>query len=264
MFDQARKYAWYYLNAKTKHGVHSPFVYDLVTQVLEDKSEYPEYAAVEKLRLSLLNNKLVTEVEDFGAGAANRGNTYERKVSEIAAKAAKPAKWGKLLYRLCRYFQPKYMLELGTSLGISSAYQAAGAASEGQIPEFYTLEGSANLVELSQINLKDLGLSWVKPVQGNFDETLQPLVDSLNQVDYAFIDGNHRKEPTLRYFEQLLPKCHDQTLLIFDDIYWSKDMSEAWEEIKAHPRVTVSVDLFYLGLVFLRPDQAEEHFVIRF
>lgn len=264
MFDQARKYAWYYLNAKTKHGVHSPFVYDLVTQVLEDKTEYPEYAAIEKLRMSLLNNKLVTEVEDFGAGAAERGATYERKVSEIAAKAAKPAKWGKLLYRLCRYFQPKHMLELGTSLGISSAYQAAGAASEGQIPEFHTLEGSANLVELSQINLKDLGLAWVNGVQGNFDETLQPLLDGKEKVDYAFIDGNHRKEPTLRYFEQLLPKCHTGTLLIFDDIYWSKEMSEAWEEIKAHPRVTVSVDLFYLGLVFLREEQAEEHFVIRF
>lgn len=264
MFDQAVKYAWYYLNAKTKHGVHSPFVYDFVTKVLEDKEVYPVYEEVEKLRQSLLNNKLVTEVEDFGAGG-EKGARYEKKVSEIAAKAAKPPKWGKLLFRICQYFQPKNMLELGTSLGITTAYQAKGVGiGQNSESRFVSLEGSENLVELSGINFKNLGIEAIEQVQGNFDETLAGVLDTFPTLDYVFIDGNHRKEPTLRYFEQLLPKCHNETILIFDDIYWSKEMNEAWDEIKAHPQVKVSVDLFYLGIVFLRQEQVEEHFVIRF
>ncbi len=264
MLDIARKYAWYYLHAKTKHGVHSPFVYDLVTKVLEDKTVYEEYARVEKLRQTLLTNRMVTEVEDFGAGGAE-GSIYERKISDIAARAAKPARWGKLLYRICRYFEVKDMLEFGSSLGISTAYQAFGASQANADIHFVSMEGSKNLVELAGMNLNDLGLkSKVELVQGNFDITLNSVLQRFDKLDYVFLDGNHRKEPTLRYFEALLPKSHNNTVFIFDDIHWSKDMEDAWEEIKAHPAVTVSMDLFYIGLVFIRQEQVEEHFVIRF
>jgi len=264
VLDIARKYAWYYLHAKTKHGVHSPFVYDLVTKVLEDKTVYEEYARVEKLRQTLLTNRMVTEVEDFGACGAE-GSIYERKISDIAARAAKPARWGKLLYRICRYFEVKDMLEFGSSLGISTAYQAFGASQANADIHFVSMEGSKNLVELAGMNLNDLGLkSKVELVQGNFDITLNSVLQRFDKLDYVFLDGNHRKEPTLRYFEALLPKSHNNTVFIFDDIHWSKDMEDAWEEIKAHPAVTVSMDLFYIGLVFIRQEQVEEHFVIRF
>lgn len=264
MLDIARKYAWYYLNAKTKHGVHSPFVYNLFTKVFEDKTVYEEYAQVEKLRQSLLTSRMMTEVEDFGAGGAEN-SVYERKVSDIAARAAKPARWGKLLYRLCRYFEVKNMLEFGTSLGISTAYQAFGASQVRDDIHFVSMEGSKNLVELAGLNLNDLGLkSKVELVQGNFDKTLAGVLKGFDKLDYVFLDGNHRKEPTLRYFDELLPKAHNDTVFIFDDIHWSKDMEEAWEEIKAHPSVKVSIDLFYIGLIFIRQEQVEEHFILRF
>ena len=264
MFDLARKYAWYYLNAKTKHGIHSPFVFDLVTKVLEDKEIYPEYEQVEKLRLELLANKMLTEVEDFGAGGED-SPTYQKRISEIAAKAAKPAKWGKLLYRLCRYFEARDILEFGTSLGISTAYQAFGAASAGEGAQITSMEGSQNLAELARINMQQLGLKdMVEIVPGNFDDTLEEVLSGFDTLDFVFIDGNHRKEPTLKYFEQLLPKAHNDTVFVFDDIHWSNDMSEAWEELKSHPDVRVTVDLFYLGLLFIRREQVEEHFVVRF
>lgn len=264
MLDIARKYAWYYLNAKTKHGVHSPFVYDLVTKVFEDKTVYEEYAKVEKLRQTLLTNRMVTEVEDFGAGGES-GRVYERKISDIAARAAKPARWGKLLYRICSYFNVKEILEFGTSLGISTAYQAMGALKGQENIHFVSMEGSSNLVELAGMNLYDLGLKdKVTLVPGNFDVTLDGVLEGFDKLDYVFLDGNHRKEPTLRYFESLLPKSHNDTVFVFDDIHWSKDMEEAWEELKAHPAVTVSIDLFYIGLIFIRQEQVEEHFLIRF
>lgn len=264
MLELARQYAWYYVNAKTKHGVHSPFVFDLITKVFEDKEVYPDYLVVEKLRQDLLNNRLVTEVEDFGAGGEKHAFS-ERKISDIAARAAKPARWGKLLYRLCRYFKPQNMLEFGTSLGITSAYQALGAKQVSDSFRFVSMEGSKNLVELAQINFRELGIDKdIHLVTGNFDKTLPKVLNEFELLDYVFIDGNHRKEPTLRYFDQLLNKAHNDTVFIFDDIHWSKEMSEAWEELKAHPRVRVSIDLFYIGLIFLRQEQEEEHFVIRF
>ncbi len=264
MLELARQYASYYVNAKTKHGVHSPFVFDLITKVFEDKEVYPDYLVVEKLRQGLLNNRLVTEVEDFGAGGEKQPVT-ERKISDIAARAAKPARWGKLLYRLCKYFKPQHMLEFGTSLGITSAYQALGARQGSGAFRFVSLEGSKNLVELAHINFKELGIDKdIHLVTGNFDKTLPSVLEDFERLDYIFIDGNHRKAPTLAYFDQLLAKAHNDTVFVFDDIHWSKEMSETWEELKAHPKVKVSIDLFYIGIIFLRKEQEEEHFVIRF
>ncbi|MBI1223077.1 MAG: SAM-dependent methyltransferase [Bacteroidetes bacterium] len=263
MLDLARKYAWYYLNAKSKQNVESPFVLDLITEVLEDKNVYDDYAKVEKVRLGLLNNRLVTEVEDFGAGGVAQ-SIQEKRVSEIAAKSVKPARWGKLLYRICRYFEVRNMLEFGTSLGVTTAYQALGALQKSESIHFVSMEGSKNLVNLAQINLDEVGAgNKVNLVQGDFDHTLEKVLKSFDQLDYVFVDGNHRKEPTLRYFMHLLPKMHAGSVIVFDDIYWSREMSDAWEEIKAHPSVTLSIDLFYIGMVFFR-EQEPEHLVLKF
>ncbi len=78
-----------------------------------------------------------------------------------------------------------------------------------------------------------------------------------------FIDGNHQKEATLAYFEKLLPTVHNDSVMIFDDIHWSKGMEEAWEIIKQHSEVRVTIDTFQWGLVFFRREQEKEHFVIR-
>jgi predicted O-methyltransferase YrrM len=102
-------------------------------------------------------------------------------------------------------------------------------------------------------------------LQGDFAKTLPVLLESLQQIDLAFVDGNHRKVPTLQYFEQLLPKTTASSILIFDDIHWSAEMEEAWESIKAHPAVTLTIDLFFIGLVFVNPDfKVKQGFVVRF
>ncbi len=256
------KYLRYYLTASNGkgHGIHSPFVFNLVTAVLNDKTVYEDYKQIEVLRKELLLNKTVLRVEDFGAGSV-MGLSKQRTVQQIAASSLKKPKYAQLLYRLVKHFQPKQILELGTSLGITTAY----LASAKKDADVVTMEGSVAITFTAERNFQLLHLSNIKVVTGNFDHTLQPAIAQLPTVNFVFVDGNHRKEPTLNYFEQLLQKSTDSTVFVFDDIHWSREMEEAWITIKQHPSVTVTVDLFFIGLVFFRKEQLEkEHFVIRF
>jgi predicted O-methyltransferase YrrM len=257
------KYLQYLFSSVGPHGVHSPFVYHLLTQVINDKTEYPAYKKVEQLRKELLRNQQQVTLQDFGAGG-ERNAEYKRSIAKIAKTSAKPAKYAQLLYRLCQYHKPKYMLELGTSLGVSTAYQAMGA-NRGNDIEFITLEGSEQVAKLAQKNFETLGIE--KSIQvgvGNFDETLENHLSKFKQLDYVFFDGNHRYQPTINYFNQCLPLAYGGSLFIFDDIRWSKEMEKAWEEIKNHPQVTVTIDLFFIGLVYFKKDQTKQHFQLRF
>ena len=261
-FQLSIKFLTYQLTASNGkgHGIHSPFVYDLVAKVLNDKSQYAEFEEIEMLRKHLLNKKTILEVEDFGAGSV-KNLTKKRSIQQIAASSLKPKKYAQLLFKLVNYFQPKTILELGTSLGITTAYLAK-ANKEAQLR---TLEGSDAIAAIAKENFVQLQLQNIDLITGNFDKTLNAAIDKLSTIDFAFIDGNHRKEPTLRYFEQLLKNSNQNTLFVFDDIHWSKDMEEAWATIKNHPSVTLSIDLFFIGLVFFRKEQKEkQHFIIRF
>jgi len=261
-FQLGLKYLNYYFTAANGkgHGIHSPFVFDLVVKVLNDKTDYAAYKEVEQQRSLLLGNETIITVEDFGAGSS-KGLTKQRVVQQIAATSLKPKKYAQLLYRLVNYFQPQQILELGTSLGITTAYLAKAKPSA----TVTTMEGSASVAEIAQQQFDELQLNNINIVTGNFDETLQQVIDQTAQsFNFVFIDGNHRKEPTLRYFNQLLAKTNADTVFVFDDIHWSEEMEEAWREIKQHSSVTLTIDLFFVGLVFLRKEQKEkEHFVIR-
>ncbi len=261
-FQLSIKYLNYYFTASNGkgHGIHSPFVFNLVVKMLNDETKYAVYKEIEAQRILLLGNKTILAVEDFGAGSA-KGLKKHRVVQEIAVCSLKKPKYAQLLYRLVNYFQPKQIVELGTSLGITTAYLAK-AKQDAQV---ITMEGSAAIATIAESVFKKLQLQNIHLVTGNFDETLQSTINQLSTVNFAFIDGNHRKEPTLNYFLQLLDHADDTTVMVFDDIHWSEEMEEAWEKIKQHSAVTLTIDLFFIGLVFFRKEQKEkEHFVIRF
>jgi predicted O-methyltransferase YrrM len=262
-FQIGFKYLNYHFTAANGkgHGIHSPFVFDLVEKVLNDKTKYAAYKEVELQRSLLLGNETIITVEDFGAGST-KGLTKQRVVQQIAATSLKPKKYAQLLYRLVNYFQPKQILELGTSLGITTAYLAKAKPTA----TVTSMEGSVSIAAIATQQFAALELNNIELITGNFDETLNPVIEKADQpFNFVFIDGNHRKEPTLRYFEQLLAKTDHDTVFVFDDIHWSKEMEEAWEIIKKHSSVSLTIDLFFIGLVFLRKEQKEkEHFVIRF
>lgn len=268
-FTLAHKYLQYYITASNGkgHGVHSPFVFDFITNVLTDDRYFQSYGEIENLRKKLLLDKTILQVEDFGAGSVSKKNkstsvnTDRRSIASIAKNAAKPQKFGRLLFRMVNYYQPVTILELGTSLGISTGYLAAANPAAKVI----TLEGASQIARIAKQNFKILELKNIELTEGNFDETLSSVIAGLGQVDFAFIDGNHRKEPTENYFNQLLSRSSAATILVFDDIHWSKEMEQAWETIKSDARVTCTIDLFFIGIVFFNTSFKEkQNITIRF
>ena len=261
-FQLALKYFKHFLTASNGkgHGMHSPFVFDFITKILNDKTVYPEYEKVEALRMQLSNDSAVLEVEDFGAGSVI-DKKRKRSISSIAKNAAKPKKFGQLLFRMVKHYQPATILELGTSLGITTSYLSLAKPDARLI----TMEGSKEIADFAKQDFQKLKLKNIELVEGNFDNTLSSVVHGLSTVDFAFIDGNHRKEPTIKYFQQLLAKTNNDSILVFDDIHWSSEMEAAWQTIRKNAAVTCSIDLFFIGIVFFRKEFKEkQHFVIRF
>ena len=260
-FQLAKKYIHYYFTASNGkgHGIHSPFVFDFIENVLNDRKQYPAYTLIEQQRKLLLANTAVIEVEDFGAGSTVI-KTNLRVVKAIAASSLKPKKFSQLLFRMVQYYQPKKIIELGTSFGITASY----LASANDNATVYTCEGSKNIAAIAQKTIQNLQLKNIHIQEGDFEQTLSGLLDRLQTIDLAFIDGNHRKEPTIKYFLQLLQYTHPSSILIFDDIHWSKEMEEAWAQIQQHPQVTLTIDLFFIGIVILNNNiKVPQHFTIR-
>lgn len=242
------------------HGVHSPFIYEFITRVLNDKAPYDAYAVAESLRNRMKRDARTVTVKDLGAGSAISA-TSRRTVASIARNAAKPKKFGQLLFRMARFYQPATILELGTSLGITTRYLSL-AQPDAKI---YTLEGVPEIARTARENFTGPGSENITLVEGNFDETLEPLLERLSGLDMAFIDGNHRQQPTENYFHALLTKSHNDTILVFDDIHWSWEMERAWETIRADPSVRCTIDLFFIGIVLFRKEFFEkQHFIIRY
>ena len=261
LFPLILPYLKHQFRAGNAHSIHSPFVFDLYTKAIRpNDTGRADFQEIESVRKQLLKNTAEIEILDLGAGS-RRNKSNHRKISDIARNAEKPARFGELFYRLTRYFSPQTILELGTSLGLTTAYFAK-ASPDSQV---ITMEGCPETARIAAQNFKKLGVNGVEIVVGNIDHTLPTWLGKQQKtMDLVFFDANHRLEPTLRYFEEVLPYASESSVFIFDDIYWSKEMTQAWERIKAHPEVRITVDLFWVGLVFFRKEQARENFVLRF
>lgn len=252
-----------YLNhlvkARTRHGVHSPFIYQLASEVLRVQGEWPEFAAIERLRDDLLASDQTIRVNDLGAGSRVL-DLPVRQVSDMARTALKSPRQAQLLFRLARYFDPTTVLELGTSFGITTLYLARGAEN-GRV---HTIEGCPQTFRIAQHHFEQLRQRNVEPQLGSFRSRLPELLRRTPVLDMVFFDGHHLKEPTLEYFDLCASRAHNDSVFIFDDIHWSRGMEEAWDAIKRDPRVTVTVDLYDLGLVFFRREQEQQDFRLRY
>lgn len=255
------KYINYKLFSKSKkgHGIHSPFVFEIVNIVFHDTNNYPEYELVEKIKDRLLNEERKIKTTIYGA-SRNAGKKKFKKLNSIAKKSSVKEKYGRLLYRLVRYSDSENILELGTSFGISTSYMAHA----NRYAKIHTIEGCYNTLDIAKTNFKVQGFSHIETYNHNFDNILAKVLNTMQKVDFAFIDGNHQKESTLKYFEKIKKYIHNDTILIFDDIRWSEKMEEAWEIIKSDKQVTLSIDIFYMGIVFFRKESTKQNFTINF
>lgn len=257
----ARQTIHYLLTAGHKYGhrIHSPFIYDFICSVLRNHHDKKTVSIIETRRKMLLHNHTDIQIEDFGAGSQkNKSNI--RKISYIAKTSLSKGKYARLLYAIIKRYNPETILELGTSLGISTAYMAY-AAKDAQI---ISLEGSKNIANIAKETMQYCQIDNVDIITGKFDETIPDALLKLKKIEFAFIDGNHTKDATLRYFNQILPYCTEKTILIFDDISWSQGMHDAWTVIIADKRVSQSINICKQGIVFLRKDVAKQNFTIRY
>jgi predicted O-methyltransferase YrrM len=250
----------HYWSATRIDVLHSPFVFDLYNSCIARQITATELLPVEELRKSAQQNQTPITQQDFGAlGSLNKQRT--KSIAYFAKTHAKPTRLAHIIYRMVNKYGYQNCVELGTSLGFTSMCIAKGLPNNTKL---ITIEGAKEIADVAQQHFSQLNLANKIDLRvGNFNELLPDVINELPQVDFAFIDGNHTYEATINYFNLLLQKTHNDSVLIFDDIYWSKGMTQAWEEIKHHPKVTVTVDLFYIGLVYFRTQQVEEHFKLR-
>ena len=256
-----KSYIKFLSNSTNEHGVHSPFVFDFVMKCIYDKTNYPEYEVLKIYRKFLLENKNTIEVTDFGAGS-RVFKSNNREIAKIAQTAGISQKNAELLFRIVRYFQPKTILEIGTSLGLATSALSSG----NQNAEIISLEGCPNTMAITKEMFQNSSFKFnaenIKFVNTKFEDYLSNCQLKTENWQLIYFDGNHSKKATLAYFETLLPTISNDSVWIFDDIHWSLDMEEAWDSIKNHPEVSVTIDTFQWGIVFFRKEQNKEHFII--
>ena len=237
--------------------MHSAFVFELYSALLK-KSEI-DFESIVHIRKKYGLDSRTISVTDFGAGAKSSKNRI-RKIKDIIRFSSKNKIYYELISKLIHFQKYTKIIELGTSLGIGSSYLAQASADV----ELYTFEGCPETLKIAQETFDNLGLKNISGIVGNIDITLPAFLTTISHFDLAYIDANHRYEPTMAYFEQLKVKAKPHSCIVFDDIYWSADMTRAWKDIKADPAVSISLDFFEIGIVFFRKEIAKQDFVLKY
>ena len=241
------------------HGIHSPFVFDLVARVFRNKINPAIVLNIENIRKKRNTDKRRIHVADLGAGSVRMKNNLKR-ISDITKYSAVPAKYCSLLANMAQEFGNNSIVELGTSLGLSTMYMAA------QRPDtvVYTIEGCPVLSKIAEENFNIAGLENIRLLNGSFDDKLPELIDNGVNPGLVFIDGNHRKEPVLKYFARITEMINMDSVVIIDDIHLSEEMEEAWSEIRKMKNVSFTIDIFRMGMVFFRKGMNHFDYIIKY
>lgn len=237
------------------HWVHSPFTFHTLNYVIFERTPYYSFSAIENLRQQLQQNNTTLNLQPLGTSKA-KTTTIARELKN----SAKSPRLAQLLQRLCASNQSHYIIELGTNLGLSTAY----LASNNTQSQVYTLEGQPELCQIAQQNFKQLHLNNIQIIEGNIDDTLPRLIQQIPQIDLLFIDANHQYQATINYYNLAKSKVHKNTIIIFDDIHWSKGMQQAWNEIRQDPDIRLSIDIFHMGIIWFNTDIPKQHYIVAF
>jgi predicted O-methyltransferase YrrM len=241
------------------HGIHSPFVYEFIMNVLRARENRDDLEKIDGIRSSLLRSNDQIRVNDHGTGRKG-GMKETRPVSSIVKVASTRPKFGRLLFNIMNHYRPEKVLELGTSLGLGTMYLALGNPDA----DIFTIEGCTKCADVASKNFNQLDLMNVEVVKGKFADQLPNVLKIMERADLVFFDGDHRESATCNYFDTVLPYVRNESIFIFDDIHWSGEMERAWAHIKRHASVTVTVDLFQFGIVFFRKELMKQAFTIRY
>lgn len=258
-FFQLKTYLTHWLDQVSEHSLHSPFFFDFYKNVLHTNNEdNARFAPIEAKREAYLHNDAALTINDLGAGSAIL-KTSTRKISDIARTGLTPAKYSRLYARIIEHFKCRTVIELGTSLGINTLYLAT--KKDSQVISF---EGAASIVQTARATFQNAGAANIKLIEGDINNTLQSFLGNTSSIDFAFLDANHRYEPTIKYFNMIVQKLHANSVVVLDDIYYSPEMEKAWKQIQYHPLVYGSIDLYRCGLLFFDPSLNKQHVVLQY
>lgn len=257
---QSLSYLNYRRKARSRFKIHSPFIYELVDKVFRDRTKYEDYKKLNRTRRRYTRRTDRLETMDFGTAAGDKEYLIKiTTVGKIVKQRTHGRKKLEFLYRLAKYFKPETILEFGTAAGISAMYLSTGSPGSKLI----TMEGCMGLASVARKSFRKRKLN-IEVEVGDFDAILETSLTKLKQIDMVFFDGNHRKEPTLRYFESCVPLANENSVFMFDDIHWSYGMHKAWKAIKRDKRVSLTIDLYWIGLVFFKKGVEKQDFVVRY
>lgn len=253
-FFRMRSFISWWLNAVDEHSLHSPFFFDFYTRQIKARASQGEFRHIESYRRKFLGDHRILPLNDLGAGAHQK----PRKISTVARTSLSAERFSALYLRIANYFNASSIIELGTALGINTLYLA-----EKEDANVTTFEGSPALADLAGATFASADKKNVSIIVGNIDQTLPDFLQQIRRLDFAFMDANHRYDPTVRYFEWLLRKMHERSVLIIDDIHYSPEMEAAWTYVKRHRLVYGSADLFRCGIVFFDPSLNKQHVILQ-
>lgn len=259
MNHQAISYLNHWLTEVNSHSLQAPFIYNIYTKFIQSDYNKTRFEEVEKTRKNLLHSDFLVSPTTYGAESSIHPSAQKVKASTITKKGVTSPKVSRLLARLIDYCEAKTILELGTSFGLNTLYLA-----QNNDTTVKTFEGSKDIANVALTNFEHFQKSNIELKLGNIDDTLPSFLDARINIDFAYIDANHRYKATISYFEAIIKRMHDDSILVLDDIYWSKEMTQAWNEIKNHRQVTHSIDLYTLGIVFFKPDLVKTNYRLMF
>jgi predicted O-methyltransferase YrrM len=251
---QIKAYLRHWLDVVDDHSVHSPYFYDFYNKVLKATPSAYGFNEIEKMRENLSANHATIAVDDMGAGSKHFGNT--RKISDVVNTSLSPPLLAQFYHRIITHREAKRIVELGTSLGLTSLYLATSPEAK-----VHTFEGSKVLSQMALTHFEYFGKKNITLFEGDIQETLPDFLQDPSKIDFALMDANHRYEPTVRYFEWMMRRFSEKTIVVVDDIHQSAEMEKAWQELKNHDLVYGSIDLFRCGVLFFDPDLNRQHFV---
>jgi predicted O-methyltransferase YrrM len=248
-------YLSHWLDAVDEHSLHSPFFFDFYLNVVKNSIETKPVDAIEVLRQKLLNDHRSLPITDLGAG----GGRPTRTIAEIAKSSMSPVETSVLYRNIIKQYKAKTIVELGTSFGINTLYLA-----QSKEATVYSFEGSQPIAEIAKLTFEFAATRNVHVIEGNIDETLPDFLSTIRKIDFALVDANHRYTPTIAYFEELVAKVKESSVMVIDDINYSNEMQKAWREIRRHELVYASADLYRCGVLFFDPSLNKQHVILQY
>ena len=210
--------------------------------ILDSMFQMSSYIDCCEYRLNMLADNTMLNVKDFGTG-----NSGMRKVKDIARRSSTDVRYGGVMQKIIDSFKVESILELGTSVGIGTMFLARTNAKA----EITTVEGCPETCKFAKSEFAKRKIANVNFINDDFDHLFASNALKDKYFDLTFIDGNHTSEATIRYFDNIIKRySNKKSIIIVDDINWSRDMYDAWKEISSLMPDSLRINLFRMGIIF--------------